>query len=100
MSEDVARELDAEKLQRRNRELSIRNTIAEALNRTVDLDQALRAALAQVAELLGLHTGWIWLIHEESGDSYLAAAQNLPPVLARSPRKMEERCYCLDTFRA
>jgi two-component system NarL family sensor kinase len=53
-----------------------------------------------VAELLDLHTGWIWLLHEETGESYLAAAQNLPPALAGSPRRMEGTCYCLDTFRA
>jgi two-component system NarL family sensor kinase len=100
MSEIRMSETAAETLQRRNRELSILNTIAEALNRSVDLDQALRAALAQVAELLGLHTGWIWLLQEESGESYLAAAQNLPPALACNPRKMEGSCHCLDTYRA
>lgn len=93
-------ESDADKLRRRNRELSILNTIAAALNREVDLDQALQAALAQVADLLDLQTGWIWLLHEETGESYLAAAQNLPPALANNPRRMEGTCYCLDTYRA
>lgn len=92
-------ESDADKLRRRNRELSILNTIVQALNRSVDLDQALRAALAHVAELLDLQTGWVWLLHEESGDSYLAAAQNLPPALANNPQKMEGSCYCLRTYR-
>src|SRR5437879_10115344 len=91
---------DAALLQRRNRELSILNSIAAALNRSVDLDEALRAALAQAADLLGLHTGWIWLLHEETGESYLAAAQNLPPGLADNPRRMEGSCYCLDSYRA
>ncbi len=90
----------AERLRRRNRELSILIAIARALNQSVDLDQALRATLAQVAELLDLRTGWIWLLDEETGESYLAAAQNLPPGLAANPRHMEGRCYCLDTFRA
>ena len=85
-------------LRRRNRELSILNAIAEALNREVDLDRALQATLAQVADLLDLQTGWIWLIHEETGQSYLAAAQNLPPALADNPARMEGRCYCLDTY--
>ena len=91
---------DTEKLRLRNRELSILNAIAEALNRSVDLNQALEAALAQVAGLLDLQTGWVWLLHEDSNGSYLAAAQNLPPALANNPRRMEGRCYCLDTFRA
>jgi two-component system, NarL family, sensor kinase len=90
----------AEQLRRRNRELSILIAIARALNQSVDLDQALRATLAQVAELLDLRTGWIWLLDEETGESYLAAAQNLPPGLAANPRRMEGSCYCLDTFRA
>lgn len=92
-------ESDADKLRRRNRELSILNTIAEALNRSFDLDEALEAALAQVAELLDLHTGWVWLLREETGDSYLAAAKDLPPALANNPVRMEGACYCLDTYR-
>ena len=91
---------EAEELQRRNRELSILNTIAQALNRSVDLEQTLHAALAQAADSLDLHTGWIWLLDEVSGDSYLAATQNLPPGLANHPDLMEGSCYCLDTYRA
>jgi two-component system NarL family sensor kinase len=91
---------NTEKLQRRNRELSILNTIAEALNREVDLPRALRAALGHVATLLDLHTGWIFLVDEETGETYLAATQNLPPVLAENPRLMQSTCYCLDTYLA
>lgn len=87
-------------LERRNRELSILNAIAAELNRSVDLDATLRTALALVSELLGLRTGWVWLLHEETGIPYLAAAQNLPPALADHPRRMEGTCYCLDTFQA
>lgn len=90
----------AEALRRRNHELSILNTIAAALNQTVDLSQALSATLSQVAELLDLQTGWIWLLNETTGESYLAAAQNLPPGLTNDPHRMEGSCYCLDTFRA
>jgi two-component system NarL family sensor kinase len=91
---------DTEKLQRRNRELSILNTIAQAMNREIDLSRALRAALAQVAELLDLQTGWIWLLDEETGTPYLAAAQQLPRGLRNYPQRMMGSCYCLDTFRA
>ncbi len=87
-------------LERRNRELSVLNAIAQALNREVDLNQALQTTLAKAAELLGLDTGWVWLLDEHSGSSYLAATQNLPPALADHPTRMEGRCYCLDTFRA
>ena len=87
-------------LQRRNRELSILNTIAQSLNRTVELDQALNAALAQTAELFEMHTGWVWLVREDSQETYLAAALHLPPGLKSHPELMEGSCYCLDTYLA
>ena len=74
--------------------------IAEALNREVDLDRALHVALAQIVDLFEMRTGWIWLMHPETGEPYVAAAQNLPPALADNPHRMEGSCYCLDTFRA
>lgn len=86
-------------LKQRNRELSILNTIAENLNRSVDLDETLRGTLAQVVELFDLQTGWVWLLEEETGEAYLAAAQNLPPALTKKPERMEGSCYCLDTFK-
>ncbi len=92
-------ESNVEQLQRRNRELSILNSITAALNREVDLSQALNAALGQIAELLELQTGWVWLIHQDTGQSYLATARNLPPGLADNPESMEGACYCLDTYK-
>jgi len=89
----------AERLKRRNAELSIINSMAQALNRSVDLEQMLHTILAQVAELLDLQTGWVWLLREDDNQSYLAASQNLPPALAHHPHKMEGSCYCLDTYR-
>ena len=85
-------------LERRNRELSILNEIAGGLNREVDLTRALDIVLAQVSDLLGLHTGWVWLLNENTGESYLATSRNLPPALAGDPRLMEGSCYCLRTY--
>jgi two-component system NarL family sensor kinase len=85
-------------LQQRNRELSILNTIAESLNRSVEIEEILRETLAQVAELLSLKTGWIWLIRSESDETILAASQNLPPALRDYPERMDGSCYCIDTF--
>src|SRR3954454_24259172 len=98
MSKKLNPQSTTEELERRNRELSILNEIAQALNREVDLDRALRSALALVVDLLELQTGWIWLFREGTKRSYVAAAQNLPPALAESPRRMTGSCYCLDTF--
>jgi two-component system NarL family sensor kinase len=89
---------NAIELRRRNHELSILNSIARALNSSVELDQTLQIGLSQVAELLGLHTGWVWLINEETGKTYLAASQNLPPALQNKPRRMRGTCHCLDTY--
>ena len=88
-------------LRRLNHELSVLNEIARELNRSVNLGEALGFTLAQVAELLGLRTGWIWLMNEDSSEPYLAAAQNLPPALADDPRRMDGSgyCYCLDTYK-
>ena len=100
MSESSSAE-KAGDLERLNHELSVLNGIARELNRSVNLDQALRFTLSQVAELLGLRTGWIWLIQDSSPEPYLAAAQNLPPALANEPRRMDGSgyCYCLDTYK-
>jgi two-component system NarL family sensor kinase len=99
MSEKSERASITEELRQRNRELSILNEIAQALNREVDLDHALQTTLAQVAGLLDLQTGWIWLLREGTGESYLAASQNLPEGLAADPHRMTGSCHCLDTYR-
>ncbi len=87
-------------LQERNRELHILNQIATALNRSVNLGEALDAALTHTAELLGLRTGWVWLLDEADGSPFLAATRNLPPGLAAPRSRMEGRCFCLDAFQS
>ncbi|MCH7800203.1 MAG: GAF domain-containing sensor histidine kinase [Chloroflexi bacterium] len=88
---------DTTRLRKLNRELSILTTIAEALNRQIDLPQALNTVLVQVGDLLDLHTGWVWLM-SETGQSYLATSKDLPPGLASNPKLMEGSCYCLRTY--
>lgn len=97
MSTRVKTETDAEKLGRRNRELSILNTIAQAVNQEVDLTRALNTALKHVAELFNLKTSWIFL-YNDAGKAYVAAAQDLPPALADHPRRMGGNCDCLWDF--
>lgn len=90
---------EAEKLRQRNHELSILNIIAQALNQSVQIEETLQSVLASVAELFGLTSGWIWLFHDGTLTSYLAASQNLPPILQKYPQKMHGSCHCLSTFR-
>ncbi|MEM7034658.1 MAG: GAF domain-containing sensor histidine kinase [Chloroflexota bacterium] len=98
MAEYPLPETDTEKLRVRNQELSILNTIAEALNREIDLSQALKTALTQVTQLLNLQTGWIFLRNQDTDAWYLAASLNLPPALESAPERMRGRCYCLDAY--
>lgn len=85
-------------LSKYTRELLILNRIAEALNREVDLNDALQVALARIAELFNLTTGWIFLLDPTTGKFYTAATLNLPPALADHPRRLGGTCHCLDTY--
>jgi len=80
-----------------NRDLTVLYAIASQLNRKVDVREGLQEVLAQVTRLFGLQTGWVWLLNED-GESYLAAAQALPPYLADHPERMIGSCICMDTF--
>jgi two-component system, NarL family, sensor kinase len=83
-----------------SRELTTLTALAQALSRSADLPESLDSALATVAELLGLETGWVWLLEDETEEPRLAAARSLPPVLRDHPEAMHGDCYCLSTFRA
>ena len=91
---------DSNALAQRSRELSILNTIAEGLNREIDLDRALHTTLERVVQLFDLRTGWIWLLREDDGEFYLAASLNLPSALADVPRRMEGWCQCRESYEA
>ncbi len=95
--EDQATYQETSSLLRSNRDLAVLYTIAGNLNRKVDVHEALQEVLTQVTKLLGLQTGWVWLL-DEQGVPYLAAAQALPPYLADHPERMTGFCLCLDTF--
>lgn len=81
------------------RELAILNAIAEALNSAVDVRQALDRTLVLVGELLGLETGWVWLLDPDTHQFYLAAGRNLPPYLQEPIRMSDRWCTCTDQFR-
>jgi two-component system NarL family sensor kinase len=81
------------------RDLRILAAIAEALNSAPDVQRALERTLAMVADLLGLRTGWVWLLDPEAGRFYNAAAQNLPPYLQEPVRMTGRSCWCIDEFR-
>jgi two-component system NarL family sensor kinase len=82
----------------RQRELAILNAVAEAWNSASDVHEALERTLALVTKLLGMRTGWVWLVDAETGQFYSAAAQNLPPYLQAPIRMTGTRCWCISAF--
>jgi two-component system NarL family sensor kinase len=82
-----------------NRELSILNHIAETLNRTSDIQAALDDTLASVVELMGLQTGWIFLL-DDAGKLYTAAHHDLPPALSYPGEPWTGGCNCNALFKS
>jgi two-component system, NarL family, sensor kinase len=80
------------------RDLRILNAVAEALNSALDVREALQRTLALVADLLGLETGWVWLLDPETHHFYNAAAQHLPPYLQEPVRMTGHSCWCIHSF--
>jgi GAF domain-containing protein len=90
---------DSDALLQRNRELFILNHIAETLNRTSDIETALDDTLASVVELMGLQTGWIFLL-DEAGKLYTAAYHELPPALEYPGPAWCGGCSCNSLFKS
>jgi two-component system, NarL family, sensor kinase len=86
------------RLESRTDELEVLSAIAEALNRSSDVQQALERTLSLVARLLGLRTGWVWLLDPDTAQFYLAAAQQLPPYLKQPVRMTGHACWCIEEF--
>jgi two-component system, NarL family, sensor kinase len=85
---------------RQQRELGILRAVAEALNSSPDVRQALERTLGLVADLLGLRTGWVWLVDQETGRFYDAVERELPPYLQERVRMAGRRnCWCIEGFR-
>jgi len=82
---------------RRGRELAVLNAVAEVLNRTTDVAEALTRTLTLVAGALGLRSGWVWL-YDEHGEFVPAATYRLPPHLQQPENMTGWLCHCLRTF--
>jgi len=82
-------------------DLQLLNDIASTLNRAVDVRAALDVALAQLVELLGLQSGWIFVrnpaaLKRWAGRGFvLAASHQLPPALdLDNPDAWDKGCSC------
>src|SRR6266849_2509723 len=81
-------------------ELEIIGSVAEALNSAPSIEEALERTLELVTNLLGLQTGWVWLVDPDTGHMYSAAVRNLPPYLQEPVRMSGEAwCWCIGQFR-
>lgn len=83
-----------------HQQLHILNAIAHHLNREVTLSDALQTTLQHTVELLGLQTGWIWLVHPTTRSVYLAASHHLPPAFTQHPERLSGWCYCIEKYLA
>ncbi len=80
------------------RALRVLKEVAEALNRAPTEQRAAGEALRRMADLLGVETGWVWLLDPATHRFYSAAAQSLPPYLQEPVRMTGRSCWCLDLF--
>ena len=76
--------------------LTALNEIAQTLNQAVDIRSALNAALEQLVELMGLETGWIFLIdpidqEQWGGEGYVLVAHHNLPDAERLAKAWEPR---------
>ncbi len=82
-------------------DLQALNQIADTLNRAADVQTALNSVLARLVELMGLETGWIFLVDPGAqsrwaGRGYrLLAYHNLPPAMhPDNPDAWDGGCQC------
>ena len=83
------------------RKLTILNEITETLNQAEDITGALSDALQRLVSLMGLETGWIFLVDPAAKNRWfgrgftLAAQYNLPPAMGLDkPRVWKGDCAC------
>lgn len=84
---------------RRIQELQTLKVIAETLNQCNELDAMLSEVLKELLQIIGLETGWIFLI-DDKGNYTLAADYQLPPGLKWKQKApmCEGECWCLDKY--
>jgi sigma-B regulation protein RsbU (phosphoserine phosphatase) len=82
-------------------DLETLNEIGGVLNQSADVRGALERALARLVEVVGLETGWIFLIDEADRDLWwgkqftLVAHHNLPPAMVLdNPEAWNRNCEC------
>ena len=82
-------------------DLQTLNQISQTLNQATDVQTALNSSLAQLVNLMGMETGWVFVREDAASDRWagrgfrLAAHYNLPPALAvTNPEAWDKGCDC------
>lgn len=82
-------------------DLQTLNRISQSLNQAVDTQSALNSSLAQLIDLMGLETGWVFVVESSATNKWggagflLAAHHNLPPGMAtNNPEAWHKGCEC------
>jgi signal transduction histidine kinase len=87
-------------MQETARQTAILRGIAQVLNRSFTLREALDGALRQLVDLMDVRSAWIFLVDPETGQFRLAADVNLSPALAAAgKRRMTGECRCITMMR-
>jgi serine phosphatase RsbU (regulator of sigma subunit) len=79
--------------QQRIFELTTLNALAQTLNKAADIREAIEQALQQIIELMGLNSGWVFML-EENGHFRLAARHDLPPAISYPGPAWQGSCDC------
>ena len=82
-------------------DLQTLNQISQTLNQATDVHAALNTSLAQLVDLMGMETGWVFVRDEAATDRWagrgfrLAAHTNLPPALSvTNAEAWDKGCDC------
>jgi signal transduction histidine kinase len=87
-------------MQETTRQAAVLRGIAQVLNRSYTLREALDGALRQLVDLMDVRSAWIFLVEPESGQFRLAADVNLGSALAAAgKRRMSGDCRCISMMR-
>lgn len=82
-------------------DLQTLNEISLSLNQSADVQTALNTSLERLIDLMGVETGWIFVVDPTAGDRWagrgfrLAAHHSLPPAMAlTNPEAWDKGCDC------
>lgn len=87
---DITRRKNAEEIiQQRNRELSVLNSIAVALNFTLGLENLLKIALEKITKNLSVGKGGIFLFDDDGHEPTLQVGVGIPQATKDQPARIE-----------